>query len=62
MMMGRGGAGRNGPSPLVGNSESSMIFRTTDSARQPGNVTEEALEVEPIHKPWGTWAVAYYLI
>lgn len=35
---------------LIGNSEGSMIFRTTDSTKQPGNVTEEALEVEPIHK------------
>lgn len=35
---------------LLGNSEGSMIFRTTDSTKQPGNVTEEALEVEPIHK------------
>lgn len=35
---------------LLGDSEGSMIFRTTDSAKQPGNVTEEALEVDPIHK------------
>lgn len=65
MVMGSGCAREKRPLRtllLLGDSEGSMIFRTMDSAKQPGNVTEEALEVDPIHKHWGTWAVACYLI